>query len=165
MTTLTVWRFADVDGALRAEREVAMLSALDRLPINDAWLILWPKTAPSPHTRGAGNIAQLAPLDQSFWGLLHGHVFAAPLLAGDGPESHYLQEVGVDAQLIHLLRAGLRQGSSALLTITDQDVPTELAAQIAGARHHQDRDHYRDRIFHRRLTAEHAGNLRRVFGR
>ena len=158
MTNLTVWRFPDLDGGIRAEREAAALSAVDRLPINDAALVLWPAAAPAPHTRTAGNIAHLAPLDEYFWGLLFGLVFAAPLLGRDDIEPSCLEEVGIDAAFTRALRADVGPGASALVAVTHQEIAPDVAEQVAGATG-------RDRISFTRLSTAHSSNLHRVFGR
>lgn len=156
MTSLTIWLFGDAEGAVRAERELVLLSALDRLPIEDASVVIWSSAASAPHTRDLGNVAHLAPLDPSFWGLLHGCIFAGPLLGHADREPRYLQDVGIGDELIDTLRTELRPGTSAVITVTAGDVETGLAAAVAGGAD-------RARTLHAHLTHDHAHNLHRVF--
>lgn len=157
MTTLSTWCFDRLDGAMRAEQELAALSQLGRLSVEDACLVFWPRTAQAPQMRAAGNVVQGRPLGSSFWGLLHGLTFAAPLLgcADSGPRC--LAEVGVDTELIERLRANLRRGSSALLTVTGRPVPPELVARLGGGRS-------AGPAVQRQLSPRHEENLHRVFG-
>lgn len=157
MTALTAWCFADMDGAMVAERELAVLSDLDLLYVDDASLVFWPRTALVPQTRGAGNVVHNRPLGATFWGLLYGLAFAAPLLESADVKPRYLQEVGVDAVLIARMRAGLRPGTSGLLTVTDGPVGPDVSQRLAGSG-------AVTTVFDVSLTHEHAANLRRVFG-
>lgn len=154
MTTLSTWCFERLDGAMRAERELAALSELGRLTVDDASLVFWPRTAEAPQMRAAGNVAQGRPLGPTFWGLLHGLVFAAPLLGCSDTGLRYLGRVGVDARFIARLRSDLGRGSSALLTVTHLPVPPEVAGRLGD----------NGPSFQSQLSDQHEANLRRVFG-
>lgn len=157
MTTLTAWCYHDLDGAMRAERELAALSDQELVTVDDASLVFWPRTAVVPQTRGAGNVVHTRPLGSTFWGLFYGLAFAAPLLESGDVKPRYLQEVGVDAVLVTRMRAGLRPGTSGLLTVTDRPVNPDVAEQLATCGPAAT-------SFDLSLSGEHSANLRRVFG-
>ncbi len=157
MTILTVWCFAELDGARRAERELAALSELGLVVVDDASLVFWPRTAVLPQTRGAGNIVHSSPLAPTYWGLLYGLAFAAPMLEDADTQPRGLHEVGIDGPVITRLRQGLRPGSSGLLAVMDAPIAPEhcllLSACGAGTK-----------SFDVRLSDEQTANLHRVFG-
>lgn len=154
-TTFASWHFSGVDDASRAERRLATVSAAQRLRVDDAVLLLWPASTAAPLMRSTGNVAQLAPLRQYFWGMLFGHAFAAPLL-GDEPSPQYLWEVGVDEAYVTTLRAEVLPGTSALLVVTRARLDRRLALDVAG-------EPGCARFTQIRLTSAQSRNLRRVF--
>lgn len=157
MTTLTAWCFAELDGARRAERELAALSESGLVVVDDASLVFWPRTAALPQTRGAGNIVHSGPLAPTYWGLLYGLAFAAPMLAGGGTEPRDLHEVGIDGPVITRLRQNLRPGSSGLLAIMDAPIAPEHGLLLSGCGTGTE-------SFEVSLSDEQAANLHRVFG-
>lgn len=173
MMTLSAWCFGRLDAAMGAERELAAMSDLGRLGVDDASLVFWPRTAEVPQMRAVGNVVQRRPLGQAFWGLVQGLVLAGPVLGGSGgepgnlseagrggghrladlPLSCCLGEVGVEGQFIGELRSGLVRGSSALLTVTELPIGPEVAVRLGGGP-----------TIESRLSDRHEANLCRVFG-
>lgn len=134
MATLTVWQFAEPDGAARSADLLGQLVLGDPLAIHDAAVIEWEAGDRKPRTR------QLAgELGSGFWGLLFGLVFFVPLLgaaigATTGALAGALADVGIDDHFINRVRDQVTPGTSALFLLASESAVDRVHDALAGLR-------------------------------
>ena len=131
--TMTVWFLDDERGAERAARTLADLERRGLVTVLGAGLVSWPRGSPRPRTRQASATNLGGALGASFWGLVLGLVFLAPLTADGGAgaeaaperdgserdgEERALRGIGLGEDFVHDVRAGVRPGTSALLVLS-----------------------------------------------
>lgn len=125
MTTFTVWRFDDPEGADRAVTAVKSAASDGLITIIDHAVVSWPADAKRPTThhghedkhRGAGWGA--------FWGVLLGGLFFVPLLgaaagAAVGALAKATAAVGIDEKQLDTIRREVTPGTSALFLVTEE---------------------------------------------
>src|SRR6476620_7263795 len=101
MTTFTVWKFDDPDGAGRAS-DVLMRAARDGLvKVLDHAVVSWPTGASHPETRHSHDDTTRGAGWGALWGLLIGSLFFVPVIGGVagaalGAISKATQDVGID---------------------------------------------------------------------
>jgi uncharacterized membrane protein len=137
MVELTVWTFATPYGAEAVVNRLQNLCARDLIRIHDAALVSWPERRPVPLVRPLGEIPRSWKLDDAFWGLLAGMLFHhAQLPAWQTEEPGHLSEgmaaLGIDEELLAMLRGRLVRGTSALLLLLDAENARRIAMSIDG---------------------------------
>jgi uncharacterized membrane protein len=137
MATLSVWKFAEPEGA---KRSVATLEALQQealITLHDAAIVSWPVDKKRPKTKQLHSLAGAGALSGSFWGLLFGLLFFVPLFgiavgAAVGALSGSLADVGIDDDFIAAVRSEVQPGTSALFVMTSDAVPDRVRDAFAG---------------------------------
>jgi len=128
MTTFTVWKFAEPDGAARAQTTLRAAASEGLVTIVDHAVMTWPEGADRPSLvhehdstkRGAGWGA--------LWGILGGALFAIPVAglvlgAGLGALVKATAGTGISKQDLERIRTEIGPGDSALFLVTeDADV-------------------------------------------
>ncbi|ALG09403.1 DUF1269 domain-containing protein [Kibdelosporangium phytohabitans] len=127
MTTLTVWRFANPDGADRAAGILSRLAQDNLITVHDAATVSWHPGAKKPRTRQLHTLAGSSALGGAFWGMLFGLIFFVPLLgaavgAAVGGLTGALTDVGINDELIRRLRDDVVPGTSALFILSSDAV-------------------------------------------
>src|SRR5262245_6644941 len=127
MATLTVWKFADPDGAARAEDKLVQLQQQDLIQVHDAALVSWPVDEKKPKTTQLSHLARTAALGGAFWGLLFGLLFFIPLFgmavgAAMGAIGGAMSDVGIDDDFINSVRDQIQPGTSALFVLSSDAV-------------------------------------------
>jgi uncharacterized membrane protein len=137
MTTFTVWKFDDPDGADRA-LHVLKGAQTDRLvKIDDHAVVRWPAGAPHPDTkhgndgnwRGAGWGAVL--------GLVIGTLFFIPVVGGlagaaIGALAKSTEDVGITKEQLERIRSEVVEGTSALFVVTEQGDLDRMGERMRG---------------------------------
>jgi uncharacterized membrane protein len=127
VSTLTVWKFADPDGAARALNTLTGLAKQELIVVDDAAIVSWPADKKKPKTQQMHSMTGAGALGGSFWGFLFGLIFFVPLLglavgAATGALAGSLTDVGIDDDFIKRVRAEVTPGTSALFAMTDNAV-------------------------------------------
>jgi uncharacterized membrane protein len=131
VTTLTVWKFPDPDGADRGEATLELFQQEGLITIHDAAVVSWPVGAKKPKTRQLNDLAGTRALVGSFWGLLLGFIFFVPLLgaavgAATGALAGSMRDVGIDDDFINTVRDQVTPGTSALFVMSSDAVLTKV---------------------------------------
>jgi uncharacterized membrane protein len=125
MTTFTVWKFEQPDGAARAATILEGAQSDGLIKIIDHAIVSWPSGAKRPTTKHLGDDAKRGAGWGAFWGLLFGALFFVPLLgaaagAGIGVLTKSMEQVGITKDQIDTLRWQIKEGTSALFVVTDE---------------------------------------------
>jgi len=137
MTTFTVWKFDDPDGADHAA-SLLQDAATDRaVKIHDHAVVRWPVGAERPTmkhaheetTRGAGWGA--------LWGLVIGSLFFVPVIGGAagaaiGALSKATQDSGITKKQLETIRTEVTEGTSALFAVTEEGNLEQLGERFRG---------------------------------
>jgi len=131
MTTLSAWKFEDVNGAERAVETLQALQKQGLIKLHDAAIVEWPPEKKKPKTRQLNNLAGAGALSGSFWGLLFGLLFFVPMLgmavgAAAGALAGSLTDVGIDDDFIASVRKQVQPGTSALFVMTSDAVTDKV---------------------------------------
>ena len=137
MATLTVWKFADADGADRVEKKLIALSKQELINIHDAAVVTWPADAKKPKTKQLSSLTGAGAAGGAFWGLLFGILFFVPLFgmalgAAIGAISGSLANVGIDKDFIESVREKITPGTSALFLMSSDAVVDRVAPALEG---------------------------------
>ena len=136
MSTLTVWRFAEPDGADLAIGVLEDLQKQGLITIHDAAVVSWPLERKRPKTKQLNDLAGAGALSGSFWGLLFGLLFFVPLFgmavgAAMGALSGSMADVGIDDDFINSVRSEVQPGTSALFVMSSDAVADRVRDAFA----------------------------------
>ena len=139
MTTFTVWKFEEPDGASRAEGILRTAEADGLIKVIDRALVSWPVGAKRPTTKHVDEDVRRGAGWGSFWGLLFGALFFAPLLgaaagAGIGALAKAMEKVGITKEQMDTLRWQIKEGTSALFVVTDEADLDRIGERFHGMR-------------------------------
>jgi len=137
MATLTVWKFADPDGAEKAISTLEVLQSQELIKVHDAAEVRWDQGNKRPKTRQLNNLAGLGAVNGAFWGMLFGLLFFVPLLgmavgAAAGAIGGSMADVGIDDDFIASVRAKVQPGTSALFVMTSDAVIDKVHEAFEG---------------------------------
>jgi uncharacterized membrane protein len=136
MTSLTVWKFDDPNGASQALESLKGLQEQHLIEIEDAAIVSWPqgKKKPKIHqTRLTGTGA----LSGAFWGMLFGLLFFIPFFgmvvgAAMGALAGHFADYGIDDDFIKSVRSEVTEGTSALFLLSGEATVDKLEDQLKG---------------------------------
>jgi uncharacterized membrane protein len=137
MTTFTVWKFDDPDGAAHAEDALKAAENDGIVKIVDHIVLSWPADADKPVVdKGHGEEWRKGSWG-AFWGLLIGTLFFAPLIggaigAGIGALTGAHSSTGIKKEQLERIRAEVTPGTSALFAVTDSGNLDRLAERFHG---------------------------------
>jgi len=137
MTTFTVWKFDEPDGAGQAERILKTAESDGLVQVIDRALISWPVGAKRPTSKHPDDDVRSGAGWGAFWGLLFGALFFVPLLgaaagAGTGALVRAMQKVGITQEEMDTLRWQITEGTSALFVVTDEADLERLGERFRG---------------------------------
>ena len=137
MSTLTVWKFPDPEGAERALETLRGLEKEHLIDVYDAAVVSWEPDRKKPKTRQMHSTTAAGALGGSFWGLLFGLIFFIPLLglaigAAAGALAGSLTDVGIDNDFIEKVRTEVTPGTSALFVMTANVVQDKVRGAFQG---------------------------------
>jgi uncharacterized membrane protein len=159
MATLTVWKFADPEGANKAVDLLEDLQSQQLITIHDAATVTWESGKKKPKTRQLASLKGAGAMGGAFWGLLFGLLFFVPLLgmaigAAAGALSGSLADVGIDDKFIGSVREKVTPGTSALFVLTSDAVMDKVQAAFAGQN---------PELIYTNLSADEEARLHEVF--
>lgn len=160
MTTFTVWRFDDAEGADRAYAALRGAAADGLVHVVDHAVVSWPGSAAEPSTSHGHEDAWRATGWGALWGALVGGLFFVPVLgaaagAAAGAVSKAQDAVGIGADEIARIREQVVPGTSALFVVTDGADTDRLAERFHGVH---------AKLVETNLTEAERSRLRESFG-
>jgi uncharacterized membrane protein len=125
MTTFTVWKFDDPDGAERAVKILKEAQADQIVKIDDHAIVSWPLGAKQPNTQHGHEETWRGTGWGAVWGLLIGAIFFMPVVGGLagaalGAVSKATQDAGITKEQLENIRSEVTEGTSALFLVTEQ---------------------------------------------
>lgn len=161
MSTLTVWKFNNADGAENALDKLQGLQKQELIKVLDAAIVSWPQGRKKPKTYQAINTVGIGALGGAFWGMLFGLIFLIPIFgmvvgATAGAISGKLTDYGIDDSFIKEVRNQVTEGTSALFLLTGQVTLDKVEAAFAPEE--------RGELVQSNLSAEQEAKLREDFG-
>jgi uncharacterized membrane protein len=137
MTTFTVWKFDDEQGAAQAARILKLAETDELVKVDDHAVLTWPVGEPRPRVdhgheplkRGAGWGA--------LWGLVLGTLFLVPVVGGlvgaaIGAISRATAGTGITKEDLEKIRTQLTEGTSALFAVTEEGDLDRLGERFHG---------------------------------
>jgi uncharacterized membrane protein len=124
MTTFTVWKFEDPEGAGHAERVLKDAEADGLVKIVDHAVMTWPVGADKPETHHKHDDSKRGAAWGALWGILGGALFAIPVagaVAGVaiGALAKSTQGTGITKEDLARIRTEVVEGTSALFLVTE----------------------------------------------
>lgn len=137
MTTFTVWKFDDPDGA---ERAASVLKDAERdglVKIVDHAVVSWPVGADKPTSKHTRDDTKRGMGWGALWGVLTGALFLVPVAGGVagaaiGALSKSTQDVGIGKEQLQTIRTEVTEGTSALFVVTEQGQLDRLGERFRG---------------------------------
>lgn len=137
MTTFTVWKFDDPEGAARAETALKSGEADGLVTIVDHALISWPEGADEPTLHHRHDGPRRGAAWGALWGILGGALFAIPVAglalgAGIGALAKATAGTGITKEDLERIRTEIVPGTSALFIVTDNADLDRLGERFHG---------------------------------
>ena len=125
MTTFTVWKFEDPDGAEHAASILKSVEAEGLIKVLDHAVLTWPVGKSRPTLKRTHDATWHDTGWGALWGLIVGGLFFMPLLgaaagAGIGAIHKATDGVGIGKDQLEAIRTQVTEGTSALMVITDE---------------------------------------------
>src|SRR4051794_29175860 len=124
MTTFTVWKFADPDGAHRAESTLQAAAGEGLVQIVDHAVLSWPEGAEQPELKHKHDDKKRGAAWGALWGVLGGALFAIPVAGaavglGIGALAKATDGTGITKDDMERIRTEVTPGTSALFMVTE----------------------------------------------
>ena len=160
MTTFTVWKFEDPDGAARAEAALTTAAAEGLVTIVDHAVMSWPEDADKPDLQHRHDSPKRGAAWGALWGILGGALFAIPVAglalgAGIGALAKATDGTGITKADLERIRTEVVPGTSALFLVTESADIDRLGERFHG------RD---SRLISTNLTEAERDTLLETFG-
>lgn len=136
MTSLTVWKFDDPNGASQALESLKGLQEQHLIEIEDAAIVSWPQGKKKPKTHQT-RLTGTGALSGAFWGMLFGLLFFIPFFgmavgAAMGALAGHFADYGIDDDFIKSVRSEVTEGTSALFLLSGEATVDKLEDQLKG---------------------------------
>jgi uncharacterized membrane protein len=137
MTTFTVWKFDDPEGAQAAAAILKGVEAERLIKVLDHAVVTWPVGSPGPTLKRTHDSTWHDTGWGALWGLLIGSLFFVPLLgaaagAGIGAIHQATEGIGIGKDDLEKIRTQVTEGTSALMVITDEGKLDQVAERFHG---------------------------------
>ena len=125
MTTFTVWKFDDADGAERAAGMLRDAQAKGLVKIDDRMIVSWPAGASQPTIKHGHEETWRGTAWGSVWGIVIGTLFFVPVVGGlagaaIGALAKATERAGISKEQLESIRSEITEGTSALFLVTEQ---------------------------------------------
>ena len=125
MTTFTVWKFDDPQGAQRAVEMLKDAQANGLVKIDDHAIVSWPAGAAHPDTKHGREETWRGAGWGSVWGILIGTLFFIPVVGGlagaaIGALAKATGDAGITREQLESIRTEITPGTSALFLVTER---------------------------------------------
>lgn len=160
MATVTVLKFATLEGADDALKGIEELQKQHLIKLHDAAIVAWPPGKKAPRTRQLVDLVSAGALGGMFWGMLFGLIFFTPLfgmLAGAaiGALGGSFRDYGIDDDFIKQVRSQVTEGTYALFLMTSEAVVDRVVDAMRNVKFE---------IIATNLSKEQEQKLREAFG-
>jgi uncharacterized membrane protein len=160
MTTFTVWKFEDADGAEHALRLLKDAEDENLVDVLDHAVITWPEDSAQPHMRHKHDSTARGAAKGAFWGVLAGALFTVPVVgaaagAALGAGAKHAEGLGIPKEQLDAMRDEITQGTSALFVVTEAGNLDRVGERFRGV--HM-------KLVHTNLTAAERSTLLETFG-
>ena len=137
MTTFTVWKFDDPDGAERMMKILQESEGDGLVKVDDHAVVSWPKGATQPNTKHGHDETWKGAGWGGVWGLLIGALFFMPVIGGlagaaIGAISKATEDAGITKEQLETIRSEVTEGTSALFLVTEQGDLDRLGERFHG---------------------------------
>ena len=124
MTTFTVWKFDNPDGAEQAASVLKVAAKDGLVKIVDHAVASWPDGAARPDTKQSHEEAWHSTGWGALWGLVIGALFFVPVIGGVagaaiGAISKATEGTGISKDQLETIRTQVTEGTSALFVVTE----------------------------------------------
>jgi len=139
MTTFSVWKFDEPDGAERAARMLRDAEAEHLVTIDDDAIVSWPPGASHPRTKHGHEETWRGAGWGSVFGLLIGTLFFVPVVGGLagaalGALAKSTKDAGITKEQLEKIRVEVTEGTSALFVVTEEGNLDRLGDRMRGMR-------------------------------
>ena len=137
MTTFTVWKWEDPDGAANAEAVLMSAEADGLVKILDHAVMSWPPGADKPELHHKHDDSKRGAGWGALWGVLGGALFLVPVAgavvgAGIGALAKATDGTGITKGDLERIRTEITEGTSALFLVTDEGKLDRLGERFHG---------------------------------
>jgi uncharacterized membrane protein len=138
MTTFTVWKFDDPDGADRAATVLQDAAAEKLVKIDDHAVVRWPVGADKPTVDHGHDETKRGAGWGALWGVMVGALFFVPIIGGVagaaiGAISKATKDAGITKDQLETIRTQVTEGSSALFLVTEEGNLDRLGERFHGS--------------------------------
>jgi uncharacterized membrane protein len=137
MSTFTVWKFDDPDGAERMMKILQESEADGLVKVDDHAIVSWPTGAKQPNTKHGHDETWKGAGWGGIWGLVIGALFFMPVIGGlagaaIGAISKATEDAGITKEQLETIRTEVTEGTSALFLATEQGDLDRLGERFHG---------------------------------
>jgi uncharacterized membrane protein len=137
MSTFTVWKFDDPDGAERMMKVLKDAEADGLVKVDDHAVVSWPLGATQPSTKHGHDETWKGAGWGGVWGLVIGALFFMPVIGGlagaaIGAISKATEDAGITKEQLETIRTEVTEGTSALFLATEQGDLDRLGERFHG---------------------------------
>ena len=138
MTTFTVWKFDDPEGAAHTEKILESAQADGLVTIVDHAIMTWPAGAEQPETHHAHDNPKRGAAWGALWGILTGALFTIPVVGGVagaalGALARSTDGTGITKDDLERIRTEVTEGTSALFLVTEEGNLDRLGERFHGS--------------------------------
>lgn len=160
MTTFTVWRFEDIDGADQAAKALKAAQSEGLVTVVDSAVMTWPEGADRPETKHHHDDPKRGAAWGAFWGVLTGALFLVPVAGGIvgaavGALAKSTEGTGITKDDLTRIRTEIVPGTSALFVVTEHGNLDRLGDHVRMGNH---------KLIHTNLTEAERSTLLETFG-
>jgi uncharacterized membrane protein len=124
MTTFTVWKFENPEGAANAERVLKDAQSDGLVKLVDHAVMTWPAGADKPETHHEHDDSKRGAAWGALWGVLGGALFMIPVVGGVaglaiGALAKSTEGTGITKEDLAKIRTEVVEGTSALFLVTE----------------------------------------------
>ena len=139
MTTFTVWKFEDTEGAKHAAKELKTAERDGLVKIVDHAIMSWPEDAKKPKVKHAHDSTTRGAGWGALWGVLCGALFLVPVVGGVvgvaiGALAKSTEGAGITKEDLTRIRTEVVPGTSALFVVTEQGDLDRLGERFRGGK-------------------------------
>jgi uncharacterized membrane protein len=137
MTTFTVWKFDDPDGAGQAASILKNAESDGLVEVHDHAVVSWPVGASKPKAEHGHESTKRGAGWGALWGLILGALFFVPVIGGVvgaaiGAISKATEGTGITKDQLMKIRTELTEGTSALFAVTEKGDLDRLGERFHG---------------------------------
>jgi uncharacterized membrane protein len=138
MTTFTVWKFDDPEGAAHTASILENAQSDGLVTIVDHAIMTWPAGADKPETHHAHDNPKRGAAWGALWGILTGALFTIPVVGGVagaalGALARSTEGTGITKDDLERIRTEVGEGTSALFLVTEEGNLDRLGERFHGS--------------------------------